>query len=91
MLWGNKETKATIKMFNSKVDHPEVDSLWYSSRSLILAGLACREEKKVQYSALAGRTVDSGWMLEWKQMGAQTTPNVVIRSTVAFPNVKVGD
>jgi predicted type IV restriction endonuclease len=26
-------TKTKILMFNSKVDHPEADSLWYSSRS----------------------------------------------------------
>jgi hypothetical protein len=41
---GEKNRGKPIKMFNSKVDHPGADSLWDSSRSWILAGLACKEE-----------------------------------------------
>lgn len=34
-----------IKMFNAKVDHPGADSLLYSSRSWILEGVGCGQDK----------------------------------------------
>lgn len=48
---GNKETKATIEIFNAKVGHPEVDSLWFVTvvhpRWIGLCSLEDRSESTV--------------------------------------------